>query len=289
MRAPHVLITGGSRGIGLAIAQLFAKNRYRCTLISRSEKGLVDAIATLETSSSQRHAYIAANISDPSFWTLSNDPSTSSASPHSSGSLGLCLPKPPRQDLNHPSRIDVLVNCAGISQASLFTRTPPSEVESILALNLTSVMLGTRFLLRNGYLGTRTTQPASPQDSGELADGSDFTTRLPSPSVINISSALGLHGGYGAVAYATTKAALIGFTRALAGEYASHRVRVNALAPGYIATDMTKDFDEAQHAQRIPLARFGTPQEVAHAALFLAQNQYAHNCVIGLDGGLSAV
>jgi len=240
MPPPHVLITGGSRGIGLAIAQLFAKNAYRCTLIARSEKDLDSAVASLDTSASQQHAYIAANISDPSFWALSNDSPTPSTTLPSPGSLSNYLPKPPRKDPNHPSHIDVLVNCAGISQASLFTRTSASEIESILALNLTSVMLGTRFLLRNGYLGTRIAQPPPAHDAGEPAGDSNSTPTRPSPSILNISSVVGLHGGYGAVAYATTKAALLGFTRALAGEYASHRVRVNALAPGYIATDMIK-------------------------------------------------
>jgi 3-oxoacyl-[acyl-carrier protein] reductase len=82
---------------------------------------------------------------------------------------------------------------------------------------------------------------------------------------------------------------VLGFTRALAAEYASHWVRVNAIVPGYVTSDMTKDLDSETLRQRIPLGRFGTPEEIAQAALFLAQNEYAHNCVLNLDGGLSAV
>jgi NAD(P)-dependent dehydrogenase (short-subunit alcohol dehydrogenase family) len=66
-------------------------------------------------------------------------------------------------------------------------------------------------------------------------------------------------------------------------------VRVNAVVPGYIETGMTQDLDAEQLRRQIPLGRFGTAEEVAHAALFLADSEYAHNCVLSLDGGLSAV
>ena len=121
-----------------------------------------------------------------------------------------------------------------------------------------------------------------------------------------MASLLGVSGGYGAVACAASKAGVLGFTRALAGEYVGHGVRVNAIVPGYVESDMTKgrfssallcagvvadeiDLNTSQLRERIPLKRFGTPEEIAHAALFLAENQYAHNCVLNLDGGLSAV
>ena len=83
-------------------------------------------------------------------------------------------------------------------------------------------MLTILILHRNGYLGGRTKEDADV------------------PVVINVSSLLGLQGGYGAVAYAASKAGVLGFTRALATEYASHKVRVNAIVPGYVETDMTK-------------------------------------------------
>lgn len=132
-------------------------------------------------------------------------------------------------------------------------------------------MIGTRFLMRHGYLR-----------------GGKEDTQF-SPVIINLSSLLGVRGGHGAVAYAASKAGVLGFTRALATEYATHKVRVNAIVPGYIETDMTKDLDAQGLMGRIPLGRFGTSEEVAHAALFLAENQYAHNCVLNLDGGLSAI
>ena len=147
----------------------------------------------------------------------------------------------------------------------------PHAIDQIVTTNLTAMMVGTKVLLRGRYFRKMERQK----------DGA--------ASIVNVSSLLGLKGGYGAVAYAASKAGVLGFTRALATEYASHEVRVNAIVPGYITTDMTKKLDEDALNMRIPLGRFGKPEEVAKAALFLAENGYAHNCVLGLDGGLSAV
>ncbi|OAK99057.1 NAD(P)-binding protein [Phaeosphaeriaceae sp. SRC1lsM3a] len=255
----HVLITGASRGIGLAVAQMFAKSSYRCTLISRSEEGLRKAVATLPPIKHHDerlgHAYVAGDItsSDPSFWS-----STFSAQ----------FPKPISSDIHHPSKVDVLVNCAGISQSSLFMRTSDEDIDRIIALNLTALMKGTRFLMRQGYIR-------------------DVDT--PSPSIINISSLLALHSGFGTTAYSASKAGILAFTRALASEYSSHRVRINAVVPGYIETDMTSSLNAAELCARIPMGRYGTVEEVAHAVKFLAENEYANNCVVNLDGGLSAV
>jgi NAD(P)-dependent dehydrogenase (short-subunit alcohol dehydrogenase family) len=282
----HVLITGGSRGIGLSIAQAFAEKSYRCTLISRSKDNLETALTTLTpTASTTPHHYISGSITSPDFWTTSNF-----------ASKGLTKGA-------DASKIDVLVNCAGITQSRLFTTTPAEDIQAIVDTNLTSLMLGTRFLLRNRYLHSTT------KTRGE--------DREVTPSIINVSSLLGMSGGYGAVAYAASKAGVLGFTRALATEYVGHGVRVNAIVPGYVESDMTKgvfpfslyatlshaqtcsvkkrrvltkaDLNIPQLKERIPLKRFGKPEEIAHAALFLAENQYAHNCVLNLDGGLSAV
>ncbi|KAF2632027.1 NAD(P)-binding protein [Macroventuria anomochaeta] len=259
-RARHVLITGGSRGIGLAIAQAFAKQSYCCTLISRSTENLETALSTLTptASSTSRHQYIVGSITSPDFWTTTH---------FKERGLGKG---------EDASKIDVLVNCAGITQSRLFTTTPAEDIQSIIDTNLTALMLGTRFLLRNKYLHSTT--------KSRSEAGPDFT-----PCIVNVSSLLGVSGGYGAVAYAASKAGVLGFTRALAAEYVGHGVRVNAIVPGYVESDMTKGLNTSQLQDRILLKRFGKPEEVAHAALFLAENQYAHNCVLNLDGGLSAV
>ena len=96
-------------------------------------------------------------------------------------------------------------------------------------------MIGTKFLLRRGYV--RSVRTAL---SGEGEQQGTETGLWTSPVIINVSSLLGLSGGYGTVAYAASKAGVLGFTRALATEYASHHVRVNALLPGYVGTNMTK-------------------------------------------------
>jgi NAD(P)-dependent dehydrogenase (short-subunit alcohol dehydrogenase family) len=268
----HVLITGGSRGIGLSIAKLFSQHSYRCTLISRSESSLQSAISQLHPCTPS-HAYIAGDITlrDPAtkLWTTTPDRAFGSALP------------PPRGAENAASKIDVLVNCAGISQARLFTAASAEEISGILALNLEAMMLGTKFLMRQGYLkGKRL---------GHGIDKGEEIVEKKGPVIINVASLLGVSGGYGAVAYAASKAGVLGFTRALASEYITHGVRVNAIVPGYVATDMTASLNEEQLQKRIPLGRFGQPEEIAEAALFLANNQYAHNCVLNLDGGLSAV
>jgi 3-oxoacyl-[acyl-carrier protein] reductase len=198
----HVLITGGSRGIGLSIARLFAQNTYRCTLISRSEAALRSALDSLPApaDSSSAHTCIPGDVSSASFW---------------QDNFGQRRGDEP---------VDVLVNCAGISQNRLLVREDPASIQSIVDTNLTGMMIGTRQLIKAGYLKKR---------KGEEEE-EDF-----SPCIINVASLLGLKGGRGAVAYAASKAGALGFTRALVEETAKSGIRVNAIVPGYVSTDMT--------------------------------------------------
>jgi NAD(P)-dependent dehydrogenase (short-subunit alcohol dehydrogenase family) len=248
----HVLITGGSRGIGLSIAQLFAKNAYRCTLVSRSESNLQRALQTLtplSPSPSPDHSTIAGDISSPAFWSAAQlGAALKSQSQSQSASTS--------QYRTSSSKIDVLVNCAGITHSALFSATAPEDMQAVVDTNLTSLMLGTRFLLRSRFIGRGSAKrgsvaaaAAADEASGVEAED-DF-----SPVIINVASLLGLQGGYGAVAYAASKAGVLGFTRALAGEYVSHRVRVNAVVPGYVETDMTKGWSLSLYTSfsRVPL------------------------------------
>ncbi|KAF2018646.1 NAD(P)-binding protein [Aaosphaeria arxii CBS 175.79] len=262
----HALITGGSRGIGLAIAQLFASQGYRLTLLARNNRNLEDALSTLPTShlsSSSPHRYIATHaITNDKFWTTSGLDDT----------FGAQYEFEDAKEKN----IDVLVNCAGISQSSSFVRTKGEDIKEIVDINLTAAMLATRFLLSKRYIKGRSFKAAETEEPF-------------SPTIINVASLLGMKGGVGAVAYAASKAGMIGFTRALAAEIGRSGIRVNTIVPGYVSTDMTTDLERSSDLRSsIPMGRFGKPEEIADAALFLARNQYAHNCILNLDGGLSA-
>jgi len=163
--------------------------------------------------------------------------------------------------------IDVLVNNAGITRDGLIFRMPTSDWEEVLKANLTSAFLTSRAAARVMIKQRR-------------------------GSIINISSVSGIMGNAGQVNYSASKAGLIGFSKSLAREVASRGVRVNAIAPGFIETDMTKALgDKARESlvTQIPLGRVGTAADVAALALFLASDAAAYitGQVIPVDGGLS--
>jgi 3-oxoacyl-[acyl-carrier protein] reductase len=162
--------------------------------------------------------------------------------------------------------IDILVNNAGITADDLFIRMKPEAWTSVLRTNLDSAFNITQEVVKK-------------------------MIRARWGRVINISSVVGLMGNPGQVNYASSKAALIGFTKALALEIGSRNVTVNAIAPGYIQTAMTDALDEAARntlAERIALKRLGTPDDIAHAAVFLASEQasYITGTVLNVSGGL---
>jgi 3-oxoacyl-[acyl-carrier protein] reductase len=162
--------------------------------------------------------------------------------------------------------IDILVNNAGITADDLFIRMKPEAWESVLRTNLDSAFHITQEVVKK-------------------------MIRSRWGRVINISSIVGLMGNAGQVNYAASKAALIGFTKALALEIGSRNVTVNAIAPGYIQTAMTDAMTEdARNAltDRIAVKRLGTPDDIAHAVVFLASEQasYITGTVLNVSGGL---
>ncbi|OBT57206.1 hypothetical protein VE04_02703 [Pseudogymnoascus sp. 24MN13] len=179
------------------------------------------------------------------------------------------LAKKMKEDKDH---CDVLVNAAGITHYSLLVRTPAATVDEVIDTNLRGTILGCQHMIKDMMRKkTGTFKPCC---------------------IINIASLLGVKGGRGSSVYAASKAGVLGFTRALAAEAGPSGVRVNAVVPGYIETEMTSGMEPAlfeSTKNAIPLQRFGTAEEVADAAFFLAANQYANNCTLNLDGGLSAV
>ena len=105
--------------------------------------------------------------------------------------------------------------------------------------------------------------------------------------IINISSVSGLMGNPGQANYSASKAGIIGLTKSCAKELAGRGITCNAIAPGFIATDMTKDIEEENIVKAIPLGRMGTPEDIAEAAAFLALSPYITGEVIRVDGGIS--
>jgi 3-oxoacyl-[acyl-carrier protein] reductase len=168
--------------------------------------------------------------------------------------------------LEETGGLDILVNNAGITRDGLSFRMPAEDWDEVLKVNLYSAF----------YICKPVSRAMIKARKG---------------SIINMASVVGIIGNAGQINYSASKAGLIGLTKSLAREVASRGVRVNAIAPGYIATDMTDAINEgAQKAlqEKIPMARIGSAEEVAGTALFLASDfsTYVTGQVLGVDGGL---
>ncbi len=232
-----VLVTGGTRGIGRAIAESFR------------ERG---ATVYITGTSEERTALAAEEM----------------------GVKGIKMNVTDREEVkNAISRIveaeggiDILVNNAGITRDSLFMRMKDDDWDAVIDTNLTGI-----------YNVTRQVIPVM--------------VKKRSGNIINISSVVGFTGNVGQVNYSSTKSAIIGFTKSLSKEVSSRGIRVNAVAPGYITTDMTEKIPEKVKEairQSIPMRREGKPSEVAGAVLFLASDlaSYITGTVIHVNGGL---
>ena len=161
-------------------------------------------------------------------------------------------------------RIDVLVNNAGITKDTLLLRMKPEQWQAVIDLNLTGVFLCTKAVSKTMLK----------QRSGRI---------------INIASVAGQMGNPGQANYSAAKAGVIGFTKTVAKELANRGVTVNAVAPGFIETDMTEDLKSDDIIKFIPLGRYGKPEEVAGTIRFLAADPaaaYITGQVFNVDGGM---
>jgi len=166
---------------------------------------------------------------------------------------------------NH-EQIHHVVNNAGITRDNLLMRMKEEEWDSVLAVNLKGVFNISQAIIRH-MMGKRYGR------------------------IVNVSSVVGLMGNAGQVNYSASKAGVIGFTKSLAREVASRGITVNAVAPGYIATAMTKNLPEAvkkKFEEIIPMKKFGLPEDVANAVKFLLSDKAAYitGQVLGINGGM---
>lgn len=163
--------------------------------------------------------------------------------------------------------VDICVNNAGISKDNLLLRMTPEQWDDVMNINLKSVFNMTKQVIR----------PMMKAKAG---------------SIINMSSVIGLMGNAGQGSYAASKAGINGFTKSVAKELGSRNIRCNAIAPGFVETDMTSYLKEGEQADKyragIPLGRFGTAEDIANVCLFLASDlgSYVTGQIISVDGGL---
>ena len=232
----NVLITGGSRGIGASIVELFSEKGYNVAFTYKSSEEKAQAL-------SKRYSALSIKAD------LESESEILGAVRLATEKLG---------------SIDVLINNAGVSQMGLITDLSLSEWNRIFSINSTAVFLFTKEVL--------------PQ-----------MIKKKTGRIINISSMWGSVGASCEVAYSASKAAVIGFTRALAKEVGPSGITVNAITPGVIETDMISCLDKDTLnalSDETPLMRLGTPLDVARAALFLADGaDFITGQVLGVNGG----
>lgn len=169
------------------------------------------------------------------------------------------------QAIEELGSVDVLVNNAGITQDTIMLKMTEEDFERVLKVNLTGAFNMTQSVLKQMI---------------KVREG----------AIINMSSVVGLMGNVGQANYAASKAGLIGFTKSVAREVAGRNVRVNAIAPGMIESDMTSVLsDKVKDAMlaQIPMKQFGQAEQVADVAVFLASQDYLTGQVIAIDGGLT--
>ena len=237
------VITGGTRGIGRAIAEKFASCGADIALIATSDSDAAkETMSALEKTGRKVRFYIC---------DISNSKDVADVSEEILADFG---------------HTDILVNNAGITRDNLLPALKDSDIDDVIDVNLKGTIYMTKAFIRSFVK----------QRSG---------------NIINISSVVGLMGNKGQANYAASKAGIIGFTKTVAKEYGSRKIRCNAIAPGYIETDMTGSLGEEYTkaiTAAIPLGTLGKPEDVAELALFLAGegSRYITGEVIKVDGGM---
>lgn len=237
-----VLITGGSRGIGAAIVDLFAENGANIAFTYKSSVAEANKIVDRWKDKVKIKGY-------------QSDAAETAAAENLI-----------QQVLAEFSSLDVLINNAGITRDGLLLRMNEQMWDEVITTNLKSVFNLTKFAIKP-----------------MLRTGG---------SIINMSSVVGVSGNAGQANYAASKAGLIGFTKSMSKELGTKNIRFNAIAPGFISTEMTHQLDDQTKKtflNEIPMKRFGEAREVANTALYLASDlsSYVTGQVINVCGGLN--
>jgi len=237
------LVTGGSRGIGSAIAYKLAADGMAVAVnFASSKDAALEVVAAIEAAGGVAIA-VGADVSDEAAVGEMFDAVEERLGP-----------------------VEVLVNNAGITRDGLAPRMSTEDFTRVLEVNLTSAFLCSRRAMR----------PMMKARWGRI---------------VSITSVAGIGGNAGQVNYSASKAGLIGFTRSLAQELGKRAITVNAVAPGFVETDMTNDVAKSRGeeiAARVAVGRMGTPEEIAAAVAFLASDDasYVNGHVLVVDGGL---
>jgi 3-oxoacyl-[acyl-carrier protein] reductase len=243
LKGKTALITGGSRGIGRAIAINFAKNGADIAITYSGNETKANETAEIASAFGVRAKCFKCDASD-----------------------FIAAKETVRQVLEHFGSIDILVNNAGITADKLLLTMTEDDFDKVVDVNLKGAF---NFI-------KHTCQHFFKKRSGKI---------------INITSVSGLSGNAGQINYSSSKAGLIGLTKSVAKEFAARNINCNAIAPGFISTDMTDVLSEQTKKlamENIPLKRMGTADEIAALALFLASDlsDYITGEIIKVDGGL---
>ena len=239
-----VLITGGSRGIGKAVAIKFAEKGNQIIINYVSEKTDTEKLKNeLLEAGAKDVLLIKADVSN------SED-----------------VKNMVKESIEKFEKIDILVNNAGITKDNLLMRMSEEKFDKVIQINLKGTYLVTKEVTK-------------------------YMMKKRSGSIVNLASVVGVAGNAGQCNYAASKAGIIGFTKSIAKELASRNIRANAVAPGFIETDMTnvlKEEIKENINSQIPLRRMGSAKEVAELVYFLGEDasSYITGQVINVDGGM---
>lgn len=238
------LVTGGSRGIGAAIAKAFAAEGATVIINYNGSKDKAEAVADEIIAAGGSAEIYQCSVSD----------------------YAACE-KMIQELIGKYKRIDILVNNAGITRDGLLMKMSEEDFDAVVDTNLKGAFHTIRHMSR-------------------------YFLKQRSGKIINISSVSGILGNAGQANYSASKAGVIGLTKSVARELASRGINVNAIAPGFIATDMTEAMPESlkrSMTDTIPLKRIGEPEDIANMAVFLASDKsdYITGQVFAVDGGMA--